>query len=96
MAKGPLFLHRKSYRKRRLMDVIRLLPLLGLALWMVPLIWPGGDMAAQATVGAVSTSVALRYLFSVWIVLVLLGWLLWRATASRAEMRDNSTEDMPD
>ena len=33
---SPLFLERRSYRFRRMMDAVRLLPLLVLAFWMVP------------------------------------------------------------
>ena len=35
-----VFLERQSYRRRRLMDVARLLPILGAALFAVPLLWP--------------------------------------------------------
>ena len=35
-----MFLERRSYRQRRMMDALRLLPVLGLCLCMVPLLWP--------------------------------------------------------
>lgn len=99
MAQGPLFLQRKSYRARRMMDVIRLLPLLGLALWMIPLLWPVGDAvgdgAAQAT-QSIPTSVALKYLFGVWIALVAVGWLLWWRTGRGQTAPDPSNPDAPD
>ena len=34
---------RKTYRRRRLMDVARLLPVLGALLFAVPLMWPDPD-----------------------------------------------------
>ena len=76
MARDPIFLERKSYRRRRLMDAVRLLPLLGLALWMLPLLWS----LPQETGEPMPIGAALRYIFGVWILMVLAGWALWRRT----------------
>lgn len=77
---SPLFLARRSYRFRRLMDAVRLLPFLALAFWMVPLMWSvPGDPSASAL--AVPTSHAVRYIFGVWLGMILLGFVLWRRTA---------------
>ncbi|SER00313.1 hypothetical protein [Thalassovita taeanensis] len=69
-----LFLERRSYRLRRVMDAARMLPVIGAMLWGVPLLWaaPGGDHG-------VSTSRAMLYVFGVWIVLsaVALFLSLW-------------------
>ncbi|WP_197919191.1 hypothetical protein [Thiosulfatihalobacter marinus] len=70
-----LFLERQSYRRRRLVDVIRMLPVLGALLWMVPLLWPTD---AQ---GGVATSKAIIFIFVVWAGLVLASALLTRALA---------------
>ncbi len=62
----PLFLERRSYRRRRLRDAARLLPLLGAFLLLLPLLWSGdggGDGAGTARDGL--------YLFAVWCGLVL-------------------------
>ncbi|MEP5730979.1 MAG: hypothetical protein ABJL67_16605 [Sulfitobacter sp.] len=83
MARGPVFLERQSYRLRRMLDAIRLLPFLGILLWMVPLMWPLPEGGVEGSTGAMPMSVALQYLFGVWIGLVLLGWLLWRRTADK-------------
>lgn len=80
MARDPVFLERKSYRQRRLMDAVRLLPLLGLALWMVPLMWS----LPQETGEPMPIGAALRYIFGVWAVMVLAGWALWRRTRNIA------------
>ena len=91
MARDPIFLERKSYRQRRLMDAVRLLPLLGLALWMVPLMWTGPQETGEPTpIGA-----ALRYIFGVWIVMVLAGWALWWRTKARAPSGESATKDAP-
>ncbi|MCX8226465.1 MAG: hypothetical protein OTI35_10340 [Sulfitobacter sp.] len=84
---SPLFLARRSYRFRRLMDGVRLLPVLALAFWMVPLLWPVPDMAADT---AVTTSQALRYIFGVWLGMIVLGIFLWLRTARQITQENQS------
>jgi hypothetical protein len=64
------FLEKRSYRRRRMTDALRLLPILGLWLFMVPLLWPGA--AARLTGMGVSMSSALIYIFAVWTGLIVL------------------------
>lgn len=59
----PLFVERQTYRRRRIVDAARALPLLGLLLWWVPLLWA---LPTQP----VSASTALIYVFAVWFGLV--------------------------
>ena len=66
---GPVFLERSGYRRRRLVDAIRMVPVLGVLLWAVPLLW---------TKGATASSAALLYTFGVWALLVLAAALLSR------------------
>ena len=80
-APPPVFLERQSYRRRRLSDAARLLPLLGAALFAVPLLWPvapDGDPARQ-----MPTSAALFYIFAVWAGLIVVNavfaWLSRRS-----------------
>ncbi|MDU8913732.1 hypothetical protein [Aestuariicoccus sp. MJ-SS9] len=63
----PLFLERQSYRRRRLRDAARALPVLGMLLWLVPVIWPTGPGTGQGT--GVTSSSALIYIFGVWALL---------------------------
>ncbi|GGL65030.1 hypothetical protein GCM10011392_19580 [Wenxinia marina] len=56
----PVFLARSSYRQRRLRDALRLMPVLGAILFMVPLLWPTGEGTGART------SAALVYLFVAW------------------------------
>lgn len=67
-----MFLERQSYRRRRLIDMIRILPVIGALLWAVPLLWESGEDSD------VSASVAIIYLFGVWLGMVLLGAVLAR------------------
>ncbi len=69
---APIFVERQSYRRRRLADSARFLPVLGLLLWMLPLLW-GLDSDGM------STSDALVYVFAVWLGLVAAALLLIRA-----------------
>ena len=96
MAKGPVFLERRSYRMRRMIDAVRLLPFLGVLLWMLPLGWPNPETAGAAVDQAVPMSTALKYLFGVWALLVLVCWLLWRRTADRISIILPPERDLPD
>ena len=77
--KSPLFLERRSYRFRRMMDAVRLLPFMVLAFWMVPLLWPVSN--AEGAAETVRMSHAARYVFGVWFGAIMLAFLLWRRTA---------------
>jgi len=68
-----VFLERQSYRRRRLLDLARLLPLLGVLLLLVPLLWPDSDSPVHAGSGnrAMPMSGAIAYIFAVWAALIL-------------------------
>ena len=66
----PLFLERRSYRQRRLMDAARLLPVLGAVLWTIPLLWPQGPEEG------VAASTAILYLFGTWLALAGLALMI--------------------
>jgi hypothetical protein len=83
---GPVepgsFLEKRSYRRRRKTDGLRLLPVLGLWLFMVPLLWPGAS--ARLTGLGVPMSTALIYIFAVWFALIVLCAFL-SATQNRED-----------
>jgi len=64
--KRALFLARAPYRRRRLRDAARLLPVLGLFLLLLPLLW-APDARMALTAGDVI------YFFAVWLVLIALA-----------------------
>ena len=79
----PLFLERESYRRRRIMDAARILPVAGFVLFLLPALWRRAgdpDTAGEAI-----------YLFSVWALLILAAALL-----ARPLRRDGGTRDRPD
>ena len=67
-ARRPLFLHRDTYRRRRIMDAARLLPLFGTALLLLPMLWADDH----------STGLGAVYLFLAWAGLIAAAALLAR------------------
>ncbi|MCC5983470.1 MAG: hypothetical protein JJU42_03795 [Rhodobacteraceae bacterium] len=68
----PLFVARETFRRRRLMDAARLLPVLGLFLVLLPMMWPApeGEAPRAAREGV--------YLFLVWFGLIIAAAVLAR------------------
>jgi hypothetical protein len=79
MTGKPLFLGRKGYRARRLRDAARLLPLLGLALLLLPVMWAP---SLRALIGDA------MYIFAVWLGLIVAAGLLGRCLT-----RDDGGDD---
>ena len=78
----PLFLARASYRKRRLRDGARVLPIFGTVLVLLPLMWPAVPQMVM---------VHWAYVFVLWVALIGLAAILARGlgdseTASSQEM----------
>jgi hypothetical protein len=68
--KPSVFLERRSYRRRRLMDAAKLLPMLGAMLLAIPMLWPTG---AEGESPPTSTSSAIIYIFLIWTLLILVN-----------------------
>ncbi|EEW25562.1 hypothetical protein [Rhodobacter ferrooxidans] len=68
--KPPLFLARRSYRRRRLRDAARLLPVFGGFLVFLPILW------APAETGSRDTAPDGIYLFAVWAGLIVVAALM--------------------
>ncbi|MGH1369462.1 MAG: hypothetical protein ACRBCL_12690 [Maritimibacter sp.] len=69
----PVFLARETYRRRRLIDAVRVLPVLGALFFLVPLL--GADSDAR------STALGGIYIFVAWAVLILGTGLIVRGLA---------------
>lgn len=80
----PLFLERETYRRSRLADAARLLPVLGAVLLMFPDLILSDNVAAQS-----ATAPWLVYFFAAWAVLIGLAFALSRKLA--AENMDGPT-----
>lgn len=88
----PIFLERQGYRQRRLIDAARLLPVLGVILLAVPLLWPEADSSAtglgEGSPGeGLPTSRAIIYIFATWAGLALVSGILVRALSAEAVER---------
>lgn len=70
-----LFLARRSYRLRRMMDAARLLPILGFFVFLMPILW------GPAAGGTRPTAEDAVYLFLVWPALILAAFGIARVLA---------------
>lgn len=85
-----LFVERQTYRRRRLQDAARFLPVLGIVLMMVPLLWSEGAEG-------VTMSGAVIYLFLIWAALVAAAMVLsLYLRDDRSEPEDSPPESRRD
>ncbi len=68
--RSPLFLERATYRRRRMMDGARVLPVLGFVLILLPVLWTHS--------GGMGTAGEAIYLFGLWLGLIIVAGLLSR------------------
>lgn len=83
----PLFLARNGYRRRRIMDAARALPLLGAFLFLIPLLWSGPDG------GPAQTRVGVVYLFAIWAFLI--GGAAWLSRFLENDDADTPYQQSP-
>ena len=82
--KPPLFLARASYRRRRLRDAARLLPIIGTFLLILPTLWVEDGKIHL-------TAADLIYFFTVWLLLVIVAAVFARGLrpGERAEEEED-------
>ena len=85
----PVFLERGTYRRRRMRDAAQLLPILGLLLFLVPLLWTG-DPDAPATTGR-----GIIYVFAAWAGLIASSMLLSLWLTAPGASEDEPDSDNP-
>ena len=75
---SPVFVQRGTYRRRRVADGARLLPVLGLILILIPLLWQIGIEPGDEITATGRTAWVMTYLFLIWLGLAMLaGVLSW-------------------
>lgn len=84
-APDPIFLARQSYRRRRLGDAAKLIPVVGAILLLMPILWGG----------AARTSGGLLYIFAVWAILIVLIALISRKLVQIIPDSDNHEAPAP-
>ncbi|HMO07490.1 MAG TPA: hypothetical protein PKD10_07550 [Paracoccaceae bacterium] len=72
MTRGPMFVEAGRYRRRRLRDAARMLPVFGAFLVLLPILW------APALTERRDTAPDGIYLFAVWAVLILAAFAMAR------------------
>lgn len=85
----PVFLARHGYRRRRVMDAARALPVLGAFLFFIPLLWSDGQE------GGASTRSGTVYLFVIWALLIGAAAWLSRYLGDHAGEDPQSTPEDP-
>ncbi|MFN3972352.1 MAG: hypothetical protein ACK4GO_09975 [Gemmobacter sp.] len=83
----PLFLNPGHYRRRRLRDAARLLPVAGAFLVLLPILWAPGNTQAR------DTAPDGIYLFVVWAVLVAAAAFLSRRLMAQGDGVQGGEED---
>lgn len=79
---APLFLEQRSYRRRRLIDAARVLPVAALVLFIMPALLGAGREGGMARL--------VIYFFGVWFLLVLGTAILSRALSRRDGDRESA------
>lgn len=90
----PVFLERRSYRRRRMMDAVRILPVVGVLLWMLPLFWPT-DSDGPVSADTMAMSDAVIYVFVVWLLLIAAGTALWWVLRRGPDAGEDATPPEP-
>ncbi len=81
----PLFLARQSYRSRRLGDAARILPVIGIILLLLPILWADSARTREGLV----------YIFVVWAILIAVVGPISSRLSTHAESRDDPPADVP-
>ena len=74
--KPTAFLAKESYRRRRMRDLARAVPIIGAILLAIPLLWAEGARNSSATV----------YIFIVWILLIAMSAVISRVVSTNTPM----------
>lgn len=83
--RNQLFLERRSYRRRRLGDAARMLPVFGLILILLPIFWDPATADAPR-----STTWDGEFLFVVWAVMIAVAGVLSRGLTGRSEAGEDA------
>jgi len=78
------FLARPGYQRRRLIEVIRLVPFLGLFMFLFPILWAGntGEDPSRTSNGWI-------YLFVIWFLLIAVAFILARLHDLHVDEKDS-------
>lgn len=88
--RDTVFLERDLYRRRRVIDAVKLLPLLGMFLFLMPALTLDATQTAQT-----STANRMIYFFVVWFCLIAAAFVLslWLRPETQPAQSDSETAD---
>ena len=92
MRRGPptIFVQERTYKRRRMAAAARMLPILGVILFMIPLLWSDGETGSDST----RTASVMIYLFVVWAALTGVAAVLSRRLGPEEDTpEDSATEE---
>lgn len=88
--RSPVFLARRAYRLRRLRDAARLLPLVGMFFFLLPILWaPGATDRRDTAIDGI-------YLFVIWGLLIAIAALLARPLGTGEEPEAGEGQERDD
>lgn len=84
------FLARRAYRRRRLMDVARLLPVLGAAGFILPVLMAGRDLRSPVWFAG-----GLEAFLGLWALLVMVSFLVGRGLGPAIDAPEEALSEEP-
>jgi hypothetical protein len=85
--KRPTFVNPGTYRRRRLRDAARLLPVVGAFLFLLPILWAPGVTERR------DTAPDGIYLFAIWAVLIVIAAALSRRLGDESDVPPPAREE---
>ncbi|MCB2115111.1 MAG: hypothetical protein KDE00_02125 [Rhodobacteraceae bacterium] len=86
-SKPPKFLARNSYRRRRMIDAARVLPLVASFLFFIPVLWRPSETPEP------DTARGWIYIFAAWVVLIVAALVLSRLLERAGRGADEVADD---
>ena len=84
--KQAIFVQQRTYRRRRMADAARMLPIFGIILFIIPLLWIDRDAGS----GSTRTAAVMIYLFVVWAALTGIAGVLSRRLGPEEDTPEDS------
>ena len=81
VSEQKLFVEPRNYRARRMVDGLRILPIVGIFLIAMPLFWGGSETP-------IKSSNVMLFVFGVWAILILTNFIMTRRIGKERDWLD--------